>query len=262
MVSAEKYSINVTIVGAGNVAWHLGHTCYRSGMNIIRVINRSEPAGKDLAGALRSGYSADFQTDLSDSDFILVAVKDSVLGDVLHRIGPAQAIILHTSGSLGIDIFPSENKNVGVLYPFQTLTRNFPADFSNLPLCIEAFDKNTLSTIRNFAGKLGSNIWELSSEQRRYLHLSGIIVNNFTNHLAGQTFKFMEKHHLDRKLIMPLIKETIRKLDFISPEEAQTGPARRKDLNIVQKHLELLSDEPELKKLYSFLTDSIIAYYS
>ncbi len=249
-------------MGAGNVAWHLGRACSDAGIGIKRIINRSKEAGLDLARKLNTVSSTDFNTPLPDCDFVIVTVKDSALKDLLCTIQSGTAILLHTSGSHDMRIFPSSCSKNGVLYPFQTLTKGFSTEFNHVPLCIEASDDETLSSLRNLASLLSSNIWELTSEQRRYLHVSGIMINNFTNYLITRSFDFMNRHKLDHKLIIPLLNETIRKIEHITPIEAQTGPARRKDLQIIRKHLDLLSDEPELKNLYSMLTDSIIAYYS
>ncbi len=257
----DKIPIRIVLVGAGNVAWHLGHACLKAGIQVVRVINRTQASGQELAGELQTTSSTDFGAIAPECDFIIVAVKDSILKNVLHQIHPAGAVLLHTSGSHGLDVFPKKVTDFGVLYPFQTLTRGLHTDFEQLPLCIEASDDITLSAIKNFAGKLSSSIWSLSSQQRRNLHLSGIIINNFTNHLVARTFDYMDKYRLDKELIKPLLRETFRKLEQIPPCEAQTGPARRNDTEIIQKHLELLALEPELQKLYKLLTDSIIAYY-
>ena len=250
------------MVGAGNVAWHLGHACEKSGIRIIQVLNRSKITGLALAKELGVPCSNDLGASLPECDFVIVAVRDSALSDVLKQIHAPGSIIIHTSGSQGLDVFSEEINNCGILYPFQTLTKGLQTDFSRIPLCIEARNGDTLLSLRILAGILSINIWELSSLQRRYLHMSGIIINNFVNHLIARTFDFMDKQNLNKKLLMPLLDETIRKLDHITPFESQTGPARRSDLEIIQEHLELLKEEPELKKLYSLLTDSIIAYYS
>ncbi len=59
----------------------------------------------------------------------------------------------------------------------------------------------------------------------------------------------------------PLIRETIAKALDNGPEESQTGPAIRNDLNTIEMHLKLLSFSPELQNLYREITDSIIKHY-
>ena len=54
-----------------------------------------------------------------------------------------------------------------------------------------------------------------------------------------------------------LIEETALRLREISPAQAQTGPAIRQDEATIQKHLELLRNEPIIRDIYEQLTRSI-----
>lgn len=262
MALAENASLQLVLIGSGNVAWHFGHALKNAGIRIVQVISRSYESGQELAGELGTISSTDFSLELPESDFIIVAVKDSVLVEVLQQMHLTEAIILHTSGSLGIDIFRADQKRCGVLYPFQTLTKGMHVDFDKIPMCIEASDNLSLARIKSLAGMISGNVQELTTEQRRILHISGVFLNNFTNHLIAQTVDFLNRNNLDKTLVMPLLEETINKLKQTSPYDAQTGLARRNDFEVIHKHLEILSVEPQLKKLYAMLTDSIIAYYS
>jgi hypothetical protein len=69
------------------------------------------------------------------------------------------------------------------------------------------------------------------------------------------------KAGFDSDILAPLINETISRALQAGPENTQTGPAVRNDLNTIEKHLELLSFSPELRKIYIELTNSIINYY-
>jgi len=62
-------------------------------------------------------------------------------------------------------------------------------------------------------------------------------------------------------VMKPLIEETISKAMELDPENSQTGPAIRNDHNTIEKHLELLSFSPELKRIYSEITRSITEHY-
>ena len=55
--------------------------------------------------------------------------------------------------------------------------------------------------------------------------------------------------------LKPLIQETVRKIELASPAKTQTGPAKRKDSLIIEKHLASLSGLE--KEVYSILTRSI-----
>ena len=257
-----KKSAKITLVGAGNVAWHLGHRLVDTGSRIMKIISRKSRRADELSHELNCPVSQEFRVRNTDSDFLIVAVDDTYLKEILENLSTTGTIILHTSGSLGMDVFGPATDRYGVIYPLQTLTAGVPVDFSSIPLCIEGSDSTTLAEIGNLASQLSSVVNYIDSYQRRILHLAGVISNNFTNHLITLAIEVMEKNHLDRELLMPLLEETISKLRKTDPYNAQTGPARRHNTEIINQHLELLSSEPRLKKLYSIISDSIIAYYS
>jgi predicted short-subunit dehydrogenase-like oxidoreductase (DUF2520 family) len=255
-------SINITLVGAGNAAWHIGHRVVDAGYRIAKIINRKSQRADVLANDLHCQVQNDFTFSNDDSDFVIVAINDSILQEVLQKLDTRDTIILHTSGSVGMDIFPGNTKRFGVLYPFQTLTAGIEVDFSEIPLCIEGSDIATTSEIEELAGKLSSEVRIINSQQRRILHLAGVIGNNFTNHFMAMAIDMVERNDMDKSILMPLLEETISKLKKTSAYDAQTGPARRNNKEVIDMHLELLNEEPELKKLYGIISDSIIAYYS
>ena len=57
--------------------------------------------------------------------------------------------------------------------------------------------------------------------------------------------------------MLPLINETANKLQVLSPHEAQTGPAVRWDSNVIEKHLDLLSDHKTTQEIYKIMSISI-----
>jgi hypothetical protein len=72
----------------------------------------------------------------------------------------------------------------------------------------------------------------------------------------------LEKKDMDKNLLIPLLEETLVKLKMTSAYDAQTGPALRNNKEVINMHLDMLKEEPRLKKLYGIISDSIIAYYS
>lgn len=102
----------------------------------------------------------------------------------------------------------------------------------------------------------------MDSDQRKYLHIAGIIVNNFSNFFFAQAFDFLESKNINTDFLRPLINETIYKLKGNKPENLQTGPAKRGSMDIVDEHLFLLENNPQIKELYSYLSKSIFEYYN
>ena len=68
-----------------------------------------------------------------------------------------------------------------------------------------------LRFLEQFASKLSGTIVPMSSEQRRWLHLSGVFACNFTNHMLALAYQLTTEHHISFEVVKPLVEETIRK---------------------------------------------------
>ena len=95
------------------------------------------------------------------------------------------------------------------------------------------------------------------SEQRRNIHLAAVFTCNFANHMYALGERLLQKNGLPFDILLPLIDETARKVHGLSPRSAQTGPAVRCDTGVIEKHLDMLADEPEMQRLYRLLSDDI-----
>ena len=74
---------------------------------------------------------------------------------------------------------------------------------------------------------LTTKIYQLSSEDRKYLHLSAVFACNFVNHCYAVSYDILKKHGIPFDVMLPLIDETARKVHVLTPQEAQTGPDHR-----------------------------------
>jgi predicted short-subunit dehydrogenase-like oxidoreductase (DUF2520 family) len=169
--------------------------------------------------------------------------------------------VVHTSGSVGLDVFGNVS-NKGILYPLQSFSKTKKIDIKEVPFLITSDNESFKQELMEFARTISKHVFEYTDEQRRHLHIAAVLVNNFSNHLFALAQEYCEKHRLDYQLLMPLIHETIHKIDTITPKDAQTGPAKRNDREIIEKHLSMLKTEDEqLFKIYKLLTDSILKMY-
>lgn len=145
----------------------------------------------------------------------------------------------------------------GVLYPMQTFSKQRDVDFSALPFFIEASSPAELNLLRAVASALSSKVYEATSDQRRHLHLAAVFACNFVNHMYALSAQILEKHGIPFDVMLPLTDETARKIHELSPMQAQTGPAVRYDINVIDKHMEMLAEEKTLHELYKSISESI-----
>lgn len=249
----------IVLIGAGNVAHHLAPALLKAGLNLCQIYSRSIESARELGRKTGITYTADLFAIYPDGDIYIFCVSDDALLPLFKSIRiNNDALVLHTSGSVPMNIFEPYRERFGVLYPLQTFTKKRDLNFGEIPLCIEGSSPETLEKVKEIAGCLSSRVEEVSSEKRKYLHLAAVFANNFTNHLYGMAGKILEKEGLDFSMLRPLIFETAHKVMLMSPENAQTGPARRGDDGILSMHKTLLRGEDrKLQNIYSLLSDSI-----
>jgi predicted short-subunit dehydrogenase-like oxidoreductase (DUF2520 family) len=252
--------LNIAIVGSGNVASHLAVGFYKVGVKINMVINRTIDHAKELALKVEANYSNTLSDIPENTDLVIIAVTDSAIEGVSKAISSTAYGVVHVSGSMPLSVL-SANTNYGVFYPFQTFSKSERTGALEFPICIEANSEELKQKLSRLAGKLSKTIVYLSSEDRKYLHLSGVIANNFTNHLMARAYDYLNEHNISADLINPIIEETINKIKNNHPKDVQTGPAVRGNSDIVKNHLALLNNYPQLLEIYQVMTNSINAYY-
>lgn len=247
--------MDITIIGVGNVGTHLYNEFCKEKITVSAIWSKNIENAKKLNPEI-STSSLDFSN--SKSEYFIIAVKDDKITEVVENIKlPANAIICHTSGSIGIDVFQNKFENCGIFYPLQTFSKDRALDFSEIPFLLEASNKETLIELTILADLISKNVQKCNSKQRRQIHLAAVFASNFVNKLLGISKEILEEKNLDFSLLQPLVKEQIKKSFDISPEKAQTGPAIRGDKKTIAKHLDMLGDQKDYQKLYKLISEII-----
>ena len=245
--------ISVVILGAGNVATHLYKTFQKvKDVTVLQWFNR------DLKPIETYKKTINITNDISklvDADIYILAISDDVISEFSKQLPLTNKLVVHTSGSVGIHDLDQKHRR-GVFYPLQTFSKDYEINFNNVPICIEAIEKKDLQTLKALAEAIGSPYYKISTEQRQTLHLSAVFVNNFTNQLYRIAHEISDAKGINFEVLKPLILETAKKVQTISPYMAQTGPAKRNDKKTIKKHLKLLEHDDH-KAIYELITQSI-----
>ena len=249
--------MRIVIIGSGNVASVLGRLCKKNGHQIIQVISRDVDHAKLLANELNCSFTDYTGKINTGADFYMLAVVDTALYNLHKSSRLGNKTIFHTAGSVPMHVLKDVSVNFGVLYPLQSLRKEIEYT-AEIPFLIDGNTEETKTLIEDFAKTLSANVSVATDDERLKLHVAAVIVSNFTNHLYALADDFCKKENINFKLLAPLIKETAQRVETISPAQAQTGPAIRKDAFTLDKHLRLLANHPELKYIYLKLTDSIM----
>ena len=231
--------MNIVIIGQGNVATNLDYAFRKKGIACQMVSSRE---------------SFD---QLPQANVYIYAVKDEALASVVAQVqGRERSLHLHTSGTMPITVFGEDKPHAGIFYPFQTFSKaRLIEDFSTVPVFFEARGIDDISAVYSLALTITSHVYEATQHDRERLHVAGVFTNNFTNLMYTMAAELLQNTHIPFRALLPLIDETAAKVHTLSPREAQTGPARRGDENVMNHHLSLLNEEQ--RQVYQLLSAAI-----
>ncbi|MCB0737139.1 MAG: DUF2520 domain-containing protein [Bacteroidetes bacterium] len=238
---------SIAIVGYGNVGWQLAEHFKACSLPLKSIYTSQSVEIK--------GINVQNAHAVITEDVVLICQPDERIESTLNRIANTKSVVLHTSGSKSIEAL-KRFENCGVLYPFQTLTKGRLLPISQIPFYTESGSEHANKVLIELAQKLGASAHEMNSEDRRNLHLTGVLVNNFGNQLFHQASKYLNQNGIENASLEPLIRETVAKYFDLGGMKAQTGPAKRNDYSTIKKHLEQL-DGSNLKDLYQLFTQII-----
>lgn len=252
---------SMSVIGTGQVAYHIARHAYQHGVKVKQILGRNLQKAQYIAQQVNAQVCQEY-AQLDQCSLIIIAVKDEAIEQVMQQLTSylTQQLVVHTSGSTDIHVLKQYYQHVGVFYPLQTFSFNREINWQQTPLLLETSIKSDHDKLTQFAQLFSSCLYNYSSAQRFALHLSAVIACNFSNFCYDLAKQWMDLHQVDYQLLSPLILETAQKAIHASPETVQTGPAKRQDQHIIQRHIEALRllERQDMAALYQAISQMII----
>jgi len=253
-----KFEIkNIVVIGSGNVAWHLINAYTGAGIKVVQVLAHDEKKAARLSKAFSVPFILDATKLYKEADLYLLAVQDDQIVKTAASLGLTGQFLVHTSGFSSLDAIAGASEATGVLWPLQTLTAGRKVDYRKIPLLIEASTKELEENLLQFANVISPRVIATDSQIRQRIHLAAVIASNLANHLYTISAAILDRQGIAFDILGPLILETASKATLNHPLKSQTGPAARRDLKVIEKHLELLRDEPDYFDIYRMISENI-----
>lgn len=251
--------MNITILGTGNVATVVGHKLLHASHKIVQVYGRSNEKTTQLAKALKAAPCYEWSDISRKADLYIIAISDTGLYELPDDFH-CDSLVVHTAGSVSKEILKKISPRYGVFYPLQSLKKNSDPDIE-IPFLVDANSNADISVLIELGTTISEEVAIANDNKRLHIHVGAVIVNNFTNHLFTLADDYCKHQDINFELLLPLIRETVARLSSNTPAAMQTGPAIRRDVTTIEKHLQLLQHEPQLKKLYKVFSDEIMERY-
>lgn len=249
----------VVVIGSGNVA-----ECFaialaeNEAIDLRQVYARNPLRGRAVATAAATSWT-DNPEELAEADIYIIAVSDKAVESVASSLKfPDDAIVVHTAGSVPMSAIRGREGRRGILYALQSFSAGRHISLGDVPIFVEADNDEVRDMLLSFARKLSTEVDYADSERRRTIHLAGVFVNNFANHLFALGADIVEEEGMRYDILKPLIRETADKATSVDePEKVQTGPAVRGDRAVTDKHIAMLQKSERRQNIYKEITNSI-----
>ncbi|MFP7656540.1 Rossmann-like and DUF2520 domain-containing protein [Chryseobacterium proteolyticum] len=247
--------MQIVIIGSGNVAYHLAKAFVLNNIPLAQIFGRNEKDLEKIAAELHIPYSTE---KLEDADLYIICVSDNSVQNVSAMITKKDSLVAHTSGSLPKELLAGEYRKAS-FYPLQTFSKSKDLTYKKIPFFIETETEKDKEILFKLASKISDHVMESSHDKRKYIHLTAVFACNFVNHLFSKAKEISDSQEIPFDYFLPLIDETVQKIHEIEPRLAQTGPAVRNDVRVLELHEQLLKDES--LEIYKVMNHSIKKMY-
>lgn len=199
-------SQRIVFIGAGNLATRLAVELKEQGCFIEQVYSRTKSSAVNLSQELQTQYTISPEKIVRGADIYVVALKDSVVDEVLSKVTFDNQLVVHCSGSLPLSALAKYSKNTGVFYPLQTFSKHHAVDFKIIPIFVEASSEENENILLHLAKKISNNVTLLDSEKRLFLHIAAVFACNFVNHFYTIASDLLKTKAIPFEVLHPLIQ--------------------------------------------------------
>jgi predicted short-subunit dehydrogenase-like oxidoreductase (DUF2520 family) len=241
-----------SLVGAGNVGLNLINSLAKKGYDFRYIYKKAK------YDYFASRLSGDIDLIVQESDFIFLTTRESQIGEaadlIARQADPAGKVFFHTSNSLTSDqLRPIKEKGgfTASFSPLQTFVGFYPETdlFKGIYFLAEG-DGRALQVAQEIADKLEAHILFVNKEEKNHLHIAAVSSSNFLISILKFAESQLEKcgrtsrdRKYDIRIMLPLIKQTLHNIEKKGVEASLSGPLKRKESAILEKHLSLLTQD-------------------
>lgn len=261
-----KAPLTVSVVGAGNLGSALALTLPSVGYKVKFLAMRGKSAGQRRAGALARKVTArlvEVGRQPLDTDLVWIAVPDDAIAQVARQLASAQRwkgrIVFHSSGALTSDeLAPlrTMGAKVASVHPMMTFVRGSVPNMAGVAFAVEG-DAGAVRAARRIIERLGGYAFPIRKKQKVLYHAFGSFASPLVIALMAALEHVAEAAGVKRRdikrVMLPLLWQTLRNYVHGDAASAFSGPLVRGDVATVRKHLQELKKVPEAREVYAAL---------
>jgi predicted short-subunit dehydrogenase-like oxidoreductase (DUF2520 family) len=282
MLRGMAKQVSVTIVGPGSFGTALAKALHEAGIPVAEIVYRNgESARRAKKLAREAGAKAvEFEEWLGSrsgapperarapvptlsASVAWLCVGDSAIAQTAVAMasgGPWKGMtVFHSSGALASDeLGPlrKEGAKVASVHPMMTFVRSAAASMKGVAFALEG-DKAALAVAKWVVWKLGGESFEIKKKDKALYHALGAFVSPLIVAQMAAVERIGRELGFDgpktRRIVGPILQQTIRNYIDHGPAAAFSGPIVRGDIATVKKHLAALKRVRGAEDIYRAL---------
>jgi predicted short-subunit dehydrogenase-like oxidoreductase (DUF2520 family) len=259
----------IAIIGPGRAGSAVGRALHTAGYTIAAIGGRNPDNVRNLAEELGARACHTPATTIDLADLTILAVPDDVIlplaADIVESLcSAAGKAAVHLSGAQNRSalrpLAQQGSLRTGVFHPLQTFRRG-PEAVQNVAGTYFGIDADPplRDQLTQMAGDLHGHPFDLTDVDLALYHAAAVFAANYPVTLLAEAIVLAAEAGLDaetaRQGLTTLLAGAVNNLRDLAPADAITGPASRGDEGTIERHLEALKRDPELRRLYQLLAD-------
>lgn len=230
------FPLNIHIIGQGKL-----------GRSISRILEQKQ--------ILHQIHGRNHPTTLDG--LIYVCVSEAEIPVVLASLEYKSAIVLHASGSLGLEAFPSHAVDIGCLHPIQS----FPGVDIHIPTLIPAtllshpqISRENKHYIEQFAKEVGFTLHRFQGSRLSY-HTAAVLGGNCLTILFSAAKELLTREGYTEseaaELLFALAEQSLHNAKNGTLKDVLTGPIARQQTEVLQRQHHNLAWAPDIQQLFA-----------
>ena len=274
--------MSVTIVGPGALGSALALALHEARVPIAEIVYRSAESGRRAKvvakqvgaksmrfdqkwGVDTRGFASPRRAGAPIPALIWLCVGDAALRSVAANMAKwgsfKNVVVLHSSGALPadeLDELRRSGASVASAHPMMTFVRDSAPSMKGIPFALEG-DRSAIANARRLVKALGGESFLISKKDKPLYHALGafvsplIVAQMAAVERIGRELKFSPKQ--TRKIVAPILQQTIRNYLEHGPAKAFSGPIVRGDAETVRKNLAALKRVRGAQEIYRALAN-------
>ncbi|MGZ4677124.1 MAG: Rossmann-like and DUF2520 domain-containing protein [Acidimicrobiia bacterium] len=231
----ERAAGRVALIGPGRAGLTITLALVEAGWTVVGVAGRAPDASSTRRAATRFGVTASSPAAaVRDADLVVIATPDATIAETATAIAGAvrpDALVLHLSGALDVDVLEPVPARRGALHPLQSLPS---PELGLARLAGSAAAVAGDPEVAELARALGLEPFTIAPGDRAAYHAAACVASNHLVALLAQVEACTE---VELDAFLPLVRATVENVAAVGVRAALTGPVARGDVATVGAHL-------------------------